>query len=155
MTDYRKILLATDFSECSDQTADRALKIARGLGAEICLLHVLEPMPMLDSTYADVFPVDLGLTRQILELSKGRLEKLAERLNVPMDRQWVEIGSPKAEIVRIAEEQHIDLIVLGTHGRHGLGILLGSTAASVIHHAGCDVLTVRLKEPVAEISEED
>jgi len=58
----------------------------------------------------------------------------------------VEIGNPKAEIVRVASEKDIDLIVIGTHGRHGIGLLLGSTATGVIHHAHCDVLTVRLKE---------
>ena len=59
----------------------------------------------------------------------------------------MEIGSPKAEIIRIAEDMGADLIVVGSHGRHGIALLLGSTAASVVHHAKCDVLAVRLREP--------
>jgi universal stress protein A len=62
-----------------------------------------------------------------------------------VERRWIEMGSPKAEIIRIAREQRVDLIVLGSHGRHGLSLLLGSTASSVIHHAECDVLAVRLQ----------
>ena len=57
-------------------------------------------------------------------------------------------GVPGQEIVRIAEQEHIDLIVVGSHGRHGLALLLGSTANSVLHHAGCDVMAVRLHDEV-------
>jgi universal stress protein A len=82
----------------------------------------------------------------MVEAAKLRLGRLAEDLAVPGERQWVEVGSPKAEIVRVAAEQNFDLIVIGTHGRHGIGVLLGSTASSVIHHADCDVLVVRLRD---------
>ena len=58
--------------------------------------------------------------------------------------QWVVIGSPKTEILALAEDNNADLIVVGSHGRHGLGLLLGSTASSVLHHAKCDVMAVRL-----------
>jgi universal stress protein A len=58
----------------------------------------------------------------------------------------VELGSPKAEITRVAEEQGVDLIVVGSHGRLGLELLLGSTANGVLHAAKCDVLAVRVKE---------
>jgi universal stress protein A len=53
-------------------------------------------------------------------------------------------GTPKQEIVRLAEQEGIDLIVVGSHGRHGLSLLLGSTANSILHYAGCDVMTIRL-----------
>lgn len=56
------------------------------------------------------------------------------------------MGSPKLEIVRVAEERQVDLIVVGSHGRHGLALLLGSTANGVLHHAKCDVLAVRLAD---------
>jgi universal stress protein A len=57
----------------------------------------------------------------------------------------VEIGTPKREIVRVAAEQKAELIVLGSHGRHGLQLLLGSTANGVLHQATCDVLAVRVE----------
>ncbi|MDN5937003.1 MAG: universal stress protein, partial [Nitrosospira sp.] len=55
-------------------------------------------------------------------------------------------GVPEREIVRIAEEERVDLIVVGSHGRHGLALLLGSTANSVLHHAKCDVMAIRLQD---------
>ena len=146
MANYRKILLATDFSAVSGQLAEQAHTIAAAFGAELSLAHVLEPVTVFDPGYAEMFPLELELTDQMLEAAKTRLEQFAIPLAVPKARQWVELGSPKAEIVRIADENQIDLIVIGTHGRHGLGLLLGSTASSVVHHAHCDVLTVRLKE---------
>jgi universal stress protein A len=146
MANYRKILLATDFLEFSGEVAGRALEISSVFGAQLSVLHVVDPLPMLDPGYAEILPLELDLTEKMLEASKARLEKLADHLNIPKERQLVEVGSPKAEIVRVAAEQSIDLIVIGTHGRHGFGVLLGSTAASVVNHAGCDVLTVRLRD---------
>jgi universal stress protein A len=76
--------------------------------------------------------------------AKKRLQKTAENLAIAENNQWLELGSPKLEIVRIAEENDVDLIVVGSHGRHGFALLLGSTANGVLHHATCDVLAVRL-----------
>jgi len=78
--------------------------------------------------------------------AKKHLAALGDELDVAKDEQWLEIGSPKLEIVRIAEENNVDLIVMGSHGRHGLALLLGSTANGVLHYAKCDVLAVRLKD---------
>ena len=72
---------------------------------------------------------------------------LSRLLLASLVRTLVEIGPPKSEITRIAEEQEVDLIVVGSHGRHGfVENLLGSTANAVIHHAKCDVLTVKIQE---------
>jgi universal stress protein A len=90
-------------------------------------------------------PFDVDFTESLLEEAKNRLAEAAEKLGVPADRQWLEMGSPKLEVVRVADENQVDLIIIGSHGRHGLGLLLGSTANGVLHHAHCDVLAVRLK----------
>ena len=63
-----------------------------------------------------------------------------------ISNQWLLWGIPKQEIINVAEQQQVDLIVVGSHGRHGLALLLGSTANSILHTAKCDVLAVRLKE---------
>ena len=86
----------------------------------------------------------LDLTAELMTVAKKRLVKLAKKLNITDDCQWMETGSPKLEIIRIAEENNVDLIVVGSHGRHGFALLLGSTANGVLHHAQCDVLAVRL-----------
>ena len=72
--------------------------------------------------------------------------ELGDRLGIPDERLLFENGQAKDVIVQIALENDIDLIVIGTFGRQGIGSLLGSTAASVIMHAPCDVLTVKLVE---------
>jgi len=61
-------------------------------------------------------------------------------------RKQILPGAPRQEIVRFAKEQAVDLIIIGSHGRHGLDRLLGSTARSILNDAPCDVLAVRIKE---------
>jgi universal stress protein A len=91
-------------------------------------------------------PFEIDLTDQMLEAARSRMDQAGQAFGVPEDRRLIELGSPKTEIVRIAQERGADLIVVGSHGRHGVKLLLGSTATSVIHHARCDVLAVRLKD---------
>ncbi len=146
MQPYRHILLATDFSEHGKEVADHAKDLAERYQAELSVLHVVDNLPVTDSIYGPIIPFDVDITEQLLKASKEKLDEIGERLGIPGKRRWVEVGSPKVEIVRVAGEEGVDLIVLGSHSRKGLGILLGSTASSVIHHAGCDVLAVRLKE---------
>jgi universal stress protein A len=145
MKGYRHILLAADFSDGGPIVAERCQELARYYQARMTLLHVVESFPIVDSTYGPIMPFEIDLTEQMVSVAKTRLAALGDELAVPADQRLVEVGSAKVEIVRIAEELEVDLIVLGSHGRHGVGLLLGSTASSVIHHANCDVLAVRLK----------
>ena len=68
---------------------------------------------------------------------------MGSRLNIAKEDQHVKVGAVKTELLEIADKLAIDLIVIGSHGRHGLGRLLGSTANAVLHGALCDVLVVR------------
>ena len=86
----------------------------------------------------------LELEQQLLEQSRRQLEKLAEKYDISETEVIVEIGLTKAAITNAAIERNIDLIIVGSHGRHGVGLLLGSTANAVLHHAQCDVLAVRI-----------
>lgn len=146
MDAYKKILLAADFSEHSNRVAKRAFDLAQKYQSELSILHVVDYLPIAESAYGPVIPYDMDLTDELVKAAKKRLAKVAEQLSIPEERRWLEVGSPKLEIIRVAEENNVDLIVVGSHGRHGLGLLLGSTANSVLHHAKCDVLAVRLKD---------
>ena len=146
MEPYRHILLATDFNEHSLQAGERARDLAQRHQAELSLLHVVENLPIGDAAYGPIVPFDIDLSDQMVDAARQRLSALGKTLGIAEDRQYVEIGSPKGEIIRIADELGVDLIVVGSHGRHGIGLLLGSTASSVVHHAKCDVLAVRLRE---------
>lgn len=145
MNHYKHILLAVDFSEHGKQVSDKAQAIVEQNQAQMSLVHVVENLPITDAAYGPI-PFDVDLTQEWLEMSKQKLIKLGEELSVPEQRQWLELGSAKLEIVRVAEENAVDLIVVGSHGRHGLALLLGSTANGVLHHAKCDVLAVRLQD---------
>ncbi len=145
MNPYTHILLAVDFSDQSEQVTKKALQLAAQNQALLSLVHVVEDLPITDPGYGPI-PFDLDLTQEWLEASKQRLLKLGHELGIPEQRQWLEMGSAKLEIVRVANENNVDLIVVGSHGRHGLALLLGSTANGVLHHALCDVIAIRLQD---------
>lgn len=143
---YKNILFAADFSEHSIVVAERAFDLAQKYQSGLNILHVVDYLPIADSAYGPVIPFEKDLTDELVSAAKKRLANIANKYSIPIEKQWLEIGSPKLEIVRVAEENDIDLIVVGSHGRHGLALLLGSTANGVLHHAKCDVLAVRLKD---------
>ena len=145
MNNYKHILLAVDFSDHAKQVTNKAVELAQVNQAKLSVVHVVENLPITDAAYGPI-PFDVDLTQEWLNASKERLQKLAEKLAIPENRRWLEMGSAKLEIVRVAEENGVDLIVVGSHGRHGLALLLGSTANGVLHHAKCDVLAVRLQD---------
>lgn len=144
MESYKHILLAADFSEHGEAVADRAKDLADKYQAKLSIVHVMDNLLITDAAYGSTIPFDLDLTAELMAAAKKRLANLADKLDIAEDCRWMETGSPKLEIVRVAEENNVDLIVLGSHGRHGFALLLGSTANGVLHHALCDVLAVRL-----------
>jgi len=146
MESYKHIFLAADFSEHGEAVADRAKDLAERYQAKLSIVHVMDNLLITDAAYGSTIPFDLDLTAELMAVAKKRLAHLADKLNIAEDCRWMETGSPKLEIIRVAEENEVDLIVVGSHGRHGFALLLGSTANGVLHHALCDVLAVRLHD---------
>lgn len=146
MNSYRHILLAMDFSEHGDGVVRKAKHLANVFQAKLSIIHVLDNIPMPDTAYGTVIPLYKDSSYELLEEEKSRLMQIGNRLDIDPACRWMVWGVPGQEIVRIAEQEHIDLIVVGSHGRHGLALLLGSTASSVLHHAKCDVMAVRLQD---------
>ncbi len=144
MENYKHILLAADFSEHGKIVADRARDLADKYQANLSIVHVMDNLLITDAAYGSTIPFDLDLTAELMAIAKKRLAGLAQKLNIAEECRWMETGSPKLEIIRVAEQNKVDLIVVGSHGRHGFALLLGSTANGVLHHALCDVLAVRL-----------
>jgi len=143
MTIYSHILLATDFSSGSDKVAEKAAQLAKATGANLSIIHVVEYMGF---TYTPEFPAqeDLTMEKDLVKSANKRLQELADQLNV--SHTLVSVGSPKHEICNMAKESGVDIIIVGSHGRHGLQLLLGSTANGVLHMAPCDVLAVHMEE---------
>ncbi|MGZ5050038.1 MAG: universal stress protein [Methylobacter sp.] len=144
MDDYQHILLAVDYSKHDEVVAQRALGLAKKYHAKLSIVHVLDNIPMPDTGYGTIIPLDQNSGYELLEAEKTRLTQVGDRLGINPANRWLIWGTPKREIALLAEREQIDLIVIGSHGRHGLSLLLGSTANSVLHYAGCDVLAVRL-----------
>lgn len=144
MTDaYRRILAAVDLSDESHAVVARALGLARLCGAELLLLHVVEYQPVVEPVGNGVLPA-MPLTHELEANARHRFDALAARFRLDGVRQLVRTGQIKHEIVRVAEEEAVDLIVLGSRERHGLAVILNLTEDTVLHAAPCDVLGVRL-----------
>jgi universal stress protein A len=142
MPGYRRIMLAVDLTEESNSVAERATELAALFDAELHIVHVIEPLSL---AYGGDIPMDLSTVQdQIHEQAKSHLAEFAATLGVPATRQHLIFGRPESEIQRTAQSVDADVIVVGSHGRHGLALLLGSTANGVLHGATCDVLAVRV-----------
>lgn len=143
----RSILLPTDFSDCATYALSFAASFAREHGAPIICLHVIEPlMPAVGYTgIAETAPLS-DLTEQLEAAAERELPRLAgaEEVAGIEVREIIARGDAAAEIVRAAREIDVDLIVISSHGRTGIGrILFGSTAEAVVRHATCPVLVVK------------
>lgn len=140
-----KIVHPTDFSSGAEQAREEAIQLAQRLGAELILLHVSVETP----AYGEEL-IGMGAVQRIYDAQRKWAQKtLDEQVAAGRDhgvavRGRISVGSPHAEIVKAAQEEGADLIVMGTHGRSGLDrLLLGSVADRVIRAAPCPVLTVR------------
>lgn len=143
---YHHILLAADFSDHGREVSEKAKMLAEQFQAKLSAVHIVDNLPISDASYGPIIPFEAELSEELFNLGKEQLSQLGKALDIPEDRQWIDVGSPKLEIVRIAEEKKVDIIVIGSHGRHGFARLLGSTAYDVMRHAQCDVLAVRLND---------
>lgn len=149
MDSYQHILLAVDLPTHDDYVIRKAKHLANIFHAKLSIIHVLDNIPMPDTAYGTIIPLHLDSSYELLEAEKSRLMQIGDQLNVDPACRWMVWGVPGQEIVRIAAQEHVDLIIVGSHGRHGLALLLGSTANSVLHHAACDVMAIRLRDETA------
>lgn len=141
---YQKILLAVDLGDGTREVALRARQLAEIHGAEVSVLHVVEYIPVEPMGEA-ILPA-INFEDDLVKSAQRRLEQMLAGLGMEQNEHEVVIGSVKNEIVRRARDTGTDLIVIGSHERHGIGVLVNLTEDTVLHAAPCDVLAVRLKE---------
>lgn len=144
MSDYQHVLLAVDYTKHSVYVAEKARVLANKYQAKLSVIHVLDNIPMPDTNYGTVIALDQIAPDELLEAEKIKFMELGDQLAIDVVNRWMVWGIPTQEIINIADQEQVDLIIVGSHGRHGLALLLGSTANSVLHHAKCDVMAVRL-----------
>ncbi len=140
---HKNILVAVDSSDEANQVIQAAKEIASD--ASITLMTVVQPMAYAASSEESGLMVHYAnIEQEIEKVAEAKLEALAKKHNLAGERV-VTNGAPAHEIRKQAENIGADLIVIGSHGRHGLGLLLGSTANSVLHGAPCNVYVIRVQ----------
>ena len=149
-----RILAPTDFSNFSGFALEWAAYLAQCMKADLVLLHVIleEEGKIVEEIVGEgaVVHIPKGIREDVV---KDRQKKLKDQYNMVVSHEIksilrveeiTRIGVPFLEIIKVAKEKEVDLIVMGTHGRTGLAhVLIGSVAEKVVHHAHCPVLTVK------------
>lgn len=142
MSAYKKMLVAIDLTEEAPQVLNKAKAVSEAHGAELMLIHVVEPVGY---AYGGDIPMDLTeLQDQLDKAAHEQLESYGSQYGIPESSQIVTVGRPESEIHRLAQEHDVDMVIVGSHGRKGFQLLLGSTANGVLHGTECDVLAVRI-----------
>ena len=137
---YTTILHATDLSQYHYELSQKAADIARGFKARLYLLHVIQPPATMQIAQGLGFA---DFDAPVKDNAQTVMDVLGDALGIPSAQLIVEIGSIKHAILNKAEELGCGLIIIGTHTPSHLQPFLGSIAHAVVHHAHCDVLTLR------------
>ncbi len=147
MKAYKHVLCATDFSASSRLALAQACDLCQRYGARLTLLHVVEYFPE-DRSNDQIAPEDSDPETWRREQAMAALDDMIAALPCKEVGREVRFScqSAKREILRCSEEHNADLIVLASHGHHGITAILGSTANAVVQNPGCDVLVVRAEE---------
>ncbi len=147
MIKIEKILFPTDFSEHSKHAFSYALSFAKEYGATLYMLHVVEDIQYL----ANAYMFDVPMMPSFADMEQNRLKEMQEFIDREVADSSIGIekvirhGRPFIEILHVAREENIDLIVIATHGRGGLEhALFGSVAEKVVRKAPCPVLSIRM-----------
>lgn len=141
---YDRVLIAIDASQESEQVLRKGVELANLYDASITVVHALElPMPMV----GELALVDTYFnSEEYIRLVTDALLSLLKKADLPASTLQIISGLPVSTIIDFSENNNMDLIVVGSHGKNGIKLLLGSVASGVLHKAKCDVFVYRLKK---------
>ena len=144
MSIYKRILVATDFSDINLAAAKRAVRLAKLDKCELILLHVIEHFQLDSGPLSSVFQYNTEPVEALTQHVRTKLDELKRALRYKEIRAEFRTTSKSArhEILRFAKAHNVDLIVVAPHGQGVIGTL-GSTATGILNNAVCDVLAVR------------
>jgi universal stress protein A len=145
MSTYSHILAAIDLTDSAEQILRKAQELVLSNKTVLTIIHTIDYLPYMGfGETALITPTYTIPNEELINNARAPIEQLLKKLNMRDTNVIYEFGNAANEIVHFAKEHNVDLIVLGSHGRHGVKLLLGSTANAVLHHADCDVLAVRI-----------
>ena len=148
--EIKTVLVPTDFSDFAEYAYNWALGLAADCKAKIVLFHAAPTMSHLAFPESVYYPDLARMERELIADAEKRVGEFAAKKGtrlVPVETR-VAVGEAVWEICRMAEKEHADLIIMGSHGRTGLShIVLGNVAERVVRHASCPVLVARLPQP--------
>ncbi len=155
---FKKILYPTDFSDLAEVAKDYVKKLKEANAKEVVILHVIHPLEFSLPQFDDPFALDVAtlyahvpeIEKAILKSHEERLKEIEEELKKEgfKVKSVLTVGEPKEEILSVAKQEKVNLIVIGYHGKGLLERILeiGSTAKAVIKKAECPVLVVKRRE---------
>jgi universal stress protein A len=145
MSTYSNILVAIDLTDSAEQILRKAQEMVLSNKTTLTIIHTIDYLPYMGfGETALITPTYTIPNEELINNAKAPIEELLKKLNMEDIHVVYEFGNAANEVVQYAKDNNVDLIVLGSHGRHGVKLLLGSTANAVLHHATCDVLAVRV-----------
>jgi universal stress protein A len=142
MSGYKNLLIMSDLSNSSVILCEKAAVLAKALNAKMNIIHIVEYLPQMYSGGEFALPLDPQIEDELAQDAKNNLESQGKHHNIPKQNQFVIIGEITEEIEKMVEKNNIDLVIVGTHDRHGLDYILGTTADNVLHTLHCDVLAI-------------
>jgi len=145
MKDYKKIVLGVVLDDTSDELPlKQAKSIADEAGAELYIVHAIEHL----SSYGAAYGVAAGadVEEMLMKSANEHMQKVCQSVGLDAQHCILEVGPARSVLIENADKLGADLVIVGSHGLHGIRLVLGSTANAVLHGAHCDVLAVRLQE---------
>ena len=143
--EYKRIIAAIDTTDDAKEVLSAAQQLAEDHGATLCLVTVIKPFTQVYSAIDN--PNIANLEAGTINEARECLNEHARTLGLTDDHVFLLRGNPAVEIRDLAKELDAGAVVIGTHGRHGMGLMfLGSTASSVLHGTTCDVIAIRITE---------
>jgi len=145
MQSYEHILLAVDYSQESSSLIEKAQVMVERFQAKLSVIHVIDAIPMPDTSYGTVIDVNQEVDDPLLAAEQMKFKELCQQLQINPAEQWLVWGIPATEIINVAKHVQADVVLIGYRHHHGLAALFGNNAAEVMRHVQCDVWTVTLR----------
>lgn len=146
MPHYKHLLIATDLSETNAKLCKIGNEMASLYHAKLSIIHIVEHLPLMYASGDFALPLDPRLEEELVEEAKTQLTTLAEKYPIATENQHVIVGKRKEEIKLFVHEHQVDLVIIGTHVRHGFEHLFGTVTSGMLNKLPCDILTIKLEE---------